>query len=158
VDLSGVAKEGESPRVDANDIEQSIRCALGGEIVSSIKVLDHPFVTPESVETPPEDDGGLASPAFLLEMGKRVSLGVLVFGFLAMLWLFRGRKPRASDEQAVGALPGAEGAALTGAAAGMLPGQAPDVLRQGISRALENNPEEVKRLFLKWASNEKGGS
>ena len=52
--------------------------------------------------------------------------------------------------------------ALAGRAGGgnLLPGSlgegSPDLLRAQISQALQDNPEEVRRLFGKWIESEKG--
>ena len=59
----------------------------------------------------PQETSGYTDPAFQLEMGRRISLGVLVIGALFALRMFRGPK-KASDSAAVGATPqlAAEGA------------------------------------------------
>ena len=38
-----------------------------------------------------------------------------------------------------------------------VPGGRP-ALKQHIARALQENPDEVRRLFLSWAKNEQGGA
>ena len=41
---------------------------------------------------------------------------------------------------------------------GAVGGVDPALLRAQITNALQNNPDEVKRLFLSWAESEKGGA
>ena len=98
----------------------------------------------------PEEGGGFTDPAFLLEMGRRFSLGILVLGALLALRMFRGPKKKASDGAEVAENPQLAGSGvgadylLTGS------GTSPEVLRSQITNALQNNPEEVKKLFLHW--------
>lgn len=172
VDLSasggsgGDANAPAGEKLTKEEIEQAIRTAIGEQGVKSVTVVDHPFVRAEVAEEL-EEEGGLGSQEFLLEMGRRVSLGVLVFGVLVVLFMFRGKKSsKAVEAQAAAALPAGAGAmapalAATAAAPTNLlaagTGQ-PDAaaLREGISRALQQNPEDVKRLFLSWADSDRG--
>ena len=92
----------------------------------------------------------------MLEIAKQASLGLLVLGALLALKMFRGPRRKMDVE-------GMPAAALAGggsqSSAGMLPGMAdanPDLLKAQITKALQDNPEEVKRLFLSWVDNEKG--
>ena len=102
-------------------------------------------------------DGGLLSKDFLLDMARRVSLAVLVIGALLTLKVLGGSKKKAL-------LTGSpEHLQLEGERAGggnLLPGGAEnlnaDAMRARISQALQENPEEVKRLFLSWVDSEKG--
>lgn len=103
------------------------------------------------------EDEGLFTKDFILEIAKRSSLGLLVLGALLALKMFSSRKSAAAAE-------GSPLAALTGqggeAAGGLLPASAGEggsrILKAQITRALQNNPEEVKRLFLSWVESEKG--
>ena len=84
-------------------------------------------------------------------MAKRASLGVLVIGVLLMLRIFS--RPRVRADAAQAALAGAAGPG------NLLAGERgevdPDRLRAHITRALRENPDEVKRLFLAWVDSEK---
>ena len=64
------------------------------------------------------------------------------------------RKPR---KGAVG-LPALSGAAVAGAGPALAVAEGsmdPQVLRARITRALQENPEEVKRLFVNWVESDK---
>ena len=98
----------------------------------------------------PDEGGGFTDPVFLLEMGRRFSLGILVIGALLALRMFRGPKKKASDLAETGEYP-----QLAGEGVGsdhLLPGAEtnPAALRSQITNALQDNPEEVKKLFLHW--------
>ena len=73
-----------------------------------------------------------------------MSLGILVIG--ALLVLKKAGKSKKAPA-------GAEAAALTSGTAGFLPASAdasPEMLRVQITKALQENPDEVKRLFTTW--------
>ena len=100
-------------------------------------------------------DGGIFTQEFILEIAKRGSLGLLVVGALLALKMFGGKKK-------VPPLEGSPVAALTGQSAqvGLLTagagGPESAMLKAQITRALQDNPDEVKRLFLSWAQGDKG--
>ena len=88
----------------------------------------------------------------ILKLLKHASLGLLVIGVLIALKMFGGKKQPASE----GTL------ALASQAPGadkLLPADTtatdPQLLRTRITHALQENPEEVKRLFLSWVEGEK---
>lgn len=161
VDLRGpVTKEGETPKeiLPVKDAEEIIRNALGLKTTDTLKVVNVPFHQ-EAALVPEAPSGGVGSKEFWLDVARRSSLGILVLGALAALKMVQSPKKKAL---AASALPGGEGQlALTGASEGhLLPGGAevsPDLLRTRITRALQENPEEVKRLFMSWVESE-GGS
>ena len=96
-------------------------------------------------------EAGFGGGSFYLEIAKRSSLGLLVFGALVALKLFGGSKKKGGEP--------ALALEAEAAAAGALPAGgegAPEVLRARITRALQENPEEVRRLFLTWAENDEG--
>lgn len=161
VDLRGpVAKEGETPKelLPLKDAEEIIRNALGLKTTDTIKVVNVPFHQ-EAALAAEVPTGGVGSKEFWLEVARRGSLGILVLGALAALKMVQSPKKKAL---AAAALAGSgEGQlALAGASEGnLLPGGAevsPDLLRSRITRALQENPEEVKRLFMSWVENEGG--
>lgn len=160
---TGAAAAQAGAKLAKTDVEEIIRSALGikaGE--GSIKVVDTPFYKPAlaSGENPQEEQTQ-SSRQFYLEIARNSSLGVLVVGALLTMRLLRGPRRKATQTPGAAALPGGQGLALAGGSAGALPGSDmdldPEMLRTRISRALQENPEEVKRLFTNWAESEKGG-
>ena len=163
VDLSPPPKpegqEGEAPKgtsLTVVDIEAMTRSALGLKESDSLTVKETRFAgsAAAAVEVP-EAGGGFTDPAFLLEMGRRFSLGILVIGALLALRMFRGSK------KASGATDASPQLAGQGVGADhLLPGAAanPEVLRSQITNALQNNPDEVKRLFLHWIESKPEGA
>ncbi len=159
VDLTG-ASEPNGPAaatLKKEDAEEIIRSALGiskTDIASRVTVVDAPFhKIPESPDAK-VTEAGLFSKDFLLEVGKSVSLGVLVIGALLMLKIFGGSSKKKMVVTAAGSpeLAGGGGENLLAA-----DGESdPDVVRARITRALQENPEEVKRLFLSWVESDKG--
>ncbi|MCX5684031.1 MAG: flagellar basal-body MS-ring/collar protein FliF [Planctomycetota bacterium] len=144
------------------DVETIIRSALGLKETDTIKVVDTPFraaLAPEAAGT--EETAGEGR-TFYLDMAKNLSMGVLVLGALVALKLVSGGKKRGAAPAA--ALPAGAGAAGAlppgGSLAGSLTSGAvdPALLRSRITAALQENPEEVKRLFLAWAEGNQGGA
>ncbi len=145
------------------DVESIICNAIGlKEETDTWKVVETSFASkPVQADlAPPEPAGGWTSPDFLLEMARRFSLGILVLGALLALRMFRGGR---KDDASAGELTGEQRPALAGGtgsperALATASGEMdPEALRTHITNALENNPEEVKRLFLSWIDSEKG--
>jgi len=111
-----------------------------------------PFPAPAAAPADAGEAEGWLTKDFILEMAKRVSLGALVIGVLLVLKIFS--RPKVKAEAGRPALAAAEaggGNLLTGDRS------EPDAdhLRAHITRALRENPEEVKRLFLAWVDSEK---
>jgi len=155
VDVTGPAKEGGSgePLLKLEDAKEIIRSAIGAK-PEDVTVVAASFPQADAAEEAPAEEG-LFTKDFLLDMARRSSLGLLVIGFLLALKMFRGKKKVQLPNVAL------EGRAATQGA--MLPGGEdaaadPNVLRAHISRALQDNPDEVKRLFLTWAEGRKGES
>ncbi len=123
----------------------------------SLTVKEASFYHDPQIAALGAEDEGLFTKDFILEIAKRSSLGLLVLGALLTLKMFSSRKSAPAVE-------GSPLAALTGqageAAGGLLPASAGEggsrILKAQITRALQNNPEEVKRLFLSWVESEKG--
>ena len=165
VDLSPPEKaEGEQGKsstartMTVKDVEEVIRNAIGLKESDTLTVKETKFAGPAVSLEAADQGGGLTDPSFLLEMGRRFSLGILVIGALLALRIFRGPKKKAPEPAAGTALPQLEGQ-LAGTG-NLLPGAEanPDLLRAQITHALQSNPEEVKRLFLGWIESEKGGA
>jgi flagellar M-ring protein FliF len=181
VDLSTPAtgEAGAGKKLAVTDIEEIVKLALGLKVpvtaagaagtagptgaagatgaigADRLTVKEASFYqAPEAAATAPSEP--LFTKEFMLEIAKQASLGLLVLGALLALKMFRG--PRRKMD--VGGMPAAALAGGGGPSAGaMLPGMAdanPDLLKAQITKALQDNPEEVKRLFLSWVDNEKG--
>ena len=161
VDLAG-AKEageagGEAKRLALADVEEIVKTALGLNVDKGDKLVvkEATFYRAPEVAAAAGKSDGLLSKEFLLEVAKRSSLGLLVLGALLALRMFRAPKGRAA---AMEGRPAAAALGAAGATAGLLPAAAEgdsDVLRAQITKALQDNPEEVKRLFLTWIDSEK---
>ena len=161
VDLSGPEpKEGEeappAAKLTIKDVEEIIRNAIGVTDNDSIKVVDTKFPRSDAELAAAEaKEPGLFSKGFLLNLARRGSLGVLVIGMLLALKMLGGSKKATGEGEGAPALEG-----QASPLAGMLPGQQVEVnaqaLRGQITRALQDNPEEVRRLFLRWAESGKG--
>ena len=155
VDLSAPAKAGASGAAAAplavKDIEDMIRGAVGLRQQDTLKVVSVPFQAAAAQPAEAAQPEGFFNKDFLLEMAKRGSLGILVIGVLLMLRIFS--RPRVKADAAQAALAGAAGSG------NMLTSDRgevdPDRLRAHITRALRENPDEVKRLFLAWVDSEK---
>ena len=155
-------KNAAATMMDANQVTDIIRNAtgVGQRTGDKISVVQAAFYHP-AAQTPGQEQGQ-SNREFYLEIAKRGSLGVLVIGVLLALKIFRGSRKKAA--LAAGAAGSAAGAlALQGqiGSAGMLPSGGEtnlELLRARITRALQDNPEEVKRLFMNWIESGKGES
>jgi flagellar M-ring protein FliF len=158
---SGSAATPPAPTVKVADVELIIRSALGLKETDSIKVVDTPFSHATAADAPSADEEATTDKrAFYLDIARNASLGVLVLGALVALKIVTGGSKKRSNLMPVAGLPaGAAGAALAGGGTLALPPGAesdPALLRSRITAALQENPEEVKRLFLAWVEGEKG--
>jgi flagellar M-ring protein FliF len=144
------AEAPKTPPMTIKDIEDIARNAIGLKESDSLSVKETTFASAgELTLEVPEEGGGFTDPTFLLEMGRRFSLGILVIGALMALRMFRGPKKKIPAEASQA--PVSQLAGQSGQAEALLPGDTnPDVLRSQITNALQNNPEEVKKLFLHW--------
>ena len=160
VDLSAAPQQG--AKLTLQDAEQIIRGAIGLGEDSRLTVKEAAFYQPPAPEALPQE--GWLTKDFLLDIAQRVSLGVLVIGALLALKMMGGARGKTAAEAAALTAAGAGAPALAsnGSAGRMLPagldGSDPERLRAHISQALQENPEEVRRLFMSWAKSEKEGS
>jgi flagellar M-ring protein FliF len=149
VDLTGAAEaEGEdapAAKLTVTDVEEIIRQATNAE---NIKVVDASFHQPRAAAGAEAEQAGFLNQDFLLEIAKRSSLAVLVIGALLALKLFGG-----SGKAKQAALPG-EGQQTTVQQVGS-GGSAQ--MRAQIAQALQQDPEQVRQLFLSWAKSDGGG-
>ena len=145
-----------APNLKAADIELIIRNALGLKETDAIKVIETPFRRAQPSETAAAEETSTESRTFYLDVARHASLGVLVIGALVALKIVSGPRRKGAG-MPMGAL-----AAGTSGAGGlpMLGGGAeenPAVLKSRITAALQENPEEVKRLFTAWAEGRQEG-
>jgi len=133
---------------DVKDIAQKATGASEEDITVKVATFHRPWA---ALEGPPEKEEGFFGKSFILEVARRMSLGLLVIGALLALKIFGSGK----GKPGVAALDGraSEGGNLLPASAAPADAEA---LRRRITRALQENPEEVKRLFLNWVESDKG--
>jgi len=121
---------------------------------AEVEVIDTAFHKPPPAMSEDEQAAG-ESKEFYLDIARRASLGILAVGALLALKMF-GKGKSAKGEPA----PALEGQAAAAGAGHLLPAPEsqmnPEAVRRQITRALENNPEEVSRLFSSWVSSEEG--
>ena len=127
-----------------------------GTETDSLTVKEASFYRDPQIASLAEEPEGLFTKDFILEIARRSSLGLLVIGALVALKMFAGKKKVPElNGSALAALAGP-----SGEAAGLLTGGGnrgdAAALKAQITQALQNNPEEVKRLFLRWVDNGKG--
>jgi flagellar M-ring protein FliF len=139
------AEGGAAPaeKISDQQVSKIVTSALGlREGTDTIEVVKTSFYQAPVPSADEAADG--AQMQFYLEIARKLSLGILVIGALVALWMLRGTKKKA-------AAPDAQGQA----AAGMLPaGQSPQLARSRIAGILEQNPEQVKKLFHSWVEGE----
>ncbi len=144
------------------DVEEVIRGAAGLTETDELKVVVCKFNRPLP-EIPDEADeaGLLADRGFYLDLARHGSLGVLAVVALVVLKVFGGSK-RKARAVAEGETPAPLDAGhmrgtlnLLAGGAGLPAGQA-DQLKSHIAAALQQNPEEVKRLFRTWVEGREG--
>ncbi|MFA5784533.1 MAG: flagellar basal-body MS-ring/collar protein FliF, partial [Phycisphaerae bacterium] len=128
------------------DVELVIKNALGLKDTDSLKVVPVKFNRPVMAEVVEEEQPGLAR---FMPIIQNASLGIMAICALLVFKMFAGAgKKAAAADQSQAQLPqGMEGMGLLTAA----PEAAePVVLRRQIASALQNNPEQVKKLFASW--------
>lgn len=146
-----------APQLDAKDVEDVIRNAIGLKEADALKVVSMPFHRPAAPAEEADAESAFASPQFYLDMARHGSLGVLVIGALLMLKIFGASKRKLEPAPTGAGLEFPAGPAQFLTAGG---GAAPNAtqLNQRIAAALQDNPEEVKRLFRTWVESEQGGA
>ena len=154
----------EAKTMTKEDVEALVRGALGLQLGAdggqdALSVVTTSF-QPVATAAADAGGGGMFSTANLVDIAERASLGLLVIGALLALKLFGGSKkePQAAlpnetkPAQALAAAGGGKEALLTASEA-----DSPNQLRDRLTRALRENPEEVKRLFMSWVQSDQGG-
>ncbi|MHC4757261.1 MAG: flagellar basal-body MS-ring/collar protein FliF [Planctomycetota bacterium] len=125
------------------EVENLIKNALGLTTADSLTVVQADFykpVIPVDIEEP-------SSTGRYLAIAKQASLGIMAICALLVFKIFGGAKSKAGTETAGQQLPQGQ------AAAGLLPaagGNESLVLRRQIATAMQDNPEQVKSLFMNW--------
>jgi flagellar M-ring protein FliF len=160
VDLSpppapqGAAGAAPATTITKEAVRDIIQKALGLPDPNSITVQETSFYRPVAATAGAAAEEGLFTKDFLLEIARRASLGVLVIGALLALKIFGGGSGKKLPAASTPALT-AEGAQPAGL---LTAPQGADarLLRTRITNALQENPEEVKRLFLNWVDSERG--
>lgn len=160
VDLSGqTTPEGDETTaavapLKLEDVKAIIQAALGLKDATAIEVKEAPIYQNPTQTAEQVEEAGMFSLDNILRIAKQASLGIFVMGALLMLKIFGGKKP--APAEAAEGTPVLEGQ-TSGAAGNYLPaGVDPNALRSRITTALQENPEEVKRLFLSWVEGEGG--
>ncbi len=156
VDLSGSSDPNDPAAASAvtltiDDVKTIIQKALGLKDASAIAVQEASFYQPPVEPELPEP--GMFSVDNIMKYLQQISLGLLVLGALLVLKMFGSKKISKIELAAVLEGQPAEAENLL-PASGV--GMTSDALRTRITHALQENPEEVKRLFLSWAESEKG--
>jgi len=147
-----------APNLKAADIETIIRNALGLKETDAIKVVETPFHRTQPSEAAAAEEASSDTRTFYLDVARHASLGVLVIGALVALKVVSGSRKKG------GAMPAGALAVGQTAAVGALPmaggggEENPALLKSRITAALQENPEEVKRLFLAWAEGRQEGT
>jgi flagellar biosynthesis/type III secretory pathway M-ring protein FliF/YscJ len=140
--------------ITLKDAEDILRGAIGVGPTDTLKIVNTPFHHSEQeAQAAKADEGGFFNKDFILEIARRSSLGILVIGVLVMLKIFGGSKSKGGSAKVLaGATAGAQGALPAGAGDGDVDAEA---LRGRITAALQENPEEVKKLFLSWVESDR---
>lgn len=137
--------ESAAPIVELTEVEQIIKNALGLKDTDSLKVVQARFNRP--IESMPEEQPS-NWPRYMA-IARNASLGIMAVCMLLVLKIFGG----ASKKAAKGAVQTTELPAGIETQA-LMPAQAqvsePLMLRRQIASALQNNPDQVKRLFSSW--------
>jgi len=138
------AEEQASKIMELSDVEQLVRNALGLTETDTLTVVEAKFYRPAQPLLEEEPSNW---PRYIA-IARHGSLGIMAICALLVLRIFSKARKKAASAVAVEQLPEGQGAV------GFLPAggesSEPLVLRKQIAGALQNNPEQVKRLFSTW--------
>ncbi|KKL67672.1 hypothetical protein LCGC14_2132630, partial [marine sediment metagenome] len=157
VDLSAREAEGEmeaepAPKITEKDVQAIVASAIGeGATEADVTVVNSPLERRAADLAGDADEAGMFDRDFILEIAKRSSLGVLIIGALLALKMFGGSKKKSAAMALEGEVVEGEGPLSLAGGQGE-----PKALRARITRALQENPEEVRQLFLTWVQSEQG--
>jgi flagellar M-ring protein FliF len=157
---AGGATPPAAPNLKAADIETIIRNALGLKETDAIKVVETPFHRAQPSEAAAAEEASSDTRTFYLDIARQASLGVLVIGALVALKVVSGSRKKGGAMPAGALAVGQTGAigALPMVAAATAGEENPALLKSRITAALQENPEEVKRLFMAWAEGRQEGT
>ena len=155
-----------TPVMTVQDVERIVRAAVGIGEKDTIEVVSVPF--PRLFDAADPDDAAemIIGPMLVMEWIKQGSVAVLSLAAVMVVWLLsRPRRVQPAKSASASAMTGLapvapSPAALPDATIGLLPGLTEvdlnaERLRAHITKALQDNPEEVKRLFLSWVDSDK---
>ena len=143
-----------APALTIADVQTIIRNAIGPLATEqNIKVVNTPFYHPPPATDQQAQEDAQSKRQLYLDIAGRGSLGLLVVGSLVALKLIR--RPR-KESTGLATLGSEAGSGQPQAALAAVDSMDPQVLRARITRALQENPEEVKRLFMNWVESDKG--
>ncbi len=132
--------------MSVDEVRRLVARAIGvgndQKIEDTIEVVDRTFQGAKLAGIAGMPGDGQNPMELYFEIARRSSLGLLVVGALVALRIFRGPRTKPSDvtvTDEANALPDGANAGEKIAA------------RDRISRALQENPDQVKKLFLSWA-------
>jgi flagellar M-ring protein FliF len=129
--------------MSVDQVKALIKNALGlKENVDTIEVVNTKFYRPVEVE--PQKTANWPK---YLAMAKQASLGIMAVCALIALKMFGGTKTVAGAPQLAGS-PEAAQQLMAGGGQQMLP--APNMMRDQILVALQQNPDHVRRMFTNW--------
>jgi flagellar biosynthesis/type III secretory pathway M-ring protein FliF/YscJ len=123
-------------------VARAIGLGTDQKIEDTIEVVDRKFQGAKLAALANMPDDSQDPMELYFEIARRSSLGLLVVGALVALRIFRGPRSKPGDvtvTDEANSLPDGAGQGEKLAA------------RERISRALQENPEQVKKLFLSWA-------
>jgi len=133
------------PIMAVADVNEIIKKALGPKVEEGgLKVVNIKFNRPLKSLVSEDEGAGLD----LVAIAGQASMGIMAVCALLALKLFSGSKKKAASNITGLQLPEGESAVEQLAPAGTEP--EPVMIRRQIASALENNPEQVKRLFVSW--------
>jgi flagellar biosynthesis/type III secretory pathway M-ring protein FliF/YscJ len=124
------------------DVEEIIRNALGLKPTDALKVVDARF---HAAAAPLAEEEENPWPKYMA-LAQHLSLGMVALCAVAVFRIFSRARGKAATETAGAPSQGGGPAGL------LLSGEPSDpmVARQQIARALKQNPQQVRQMFLNW--------
>jgi flagellar M-ring protein FliF len=134
------------PIMALTQVENLIKNALGLTEADSLTVVEAEFYSPQI----PVDLEEPSSIGRYLAIAKQASLGIMAVCALLVFKIFGGANKKAAVAAASPQLSQGQGAAGLLPAGGGGSGNESMVIRRQIAGAMQNNPEQVKSLFMNW--------
>jgi flagellar M-ring protein FliF len=143
-DVNNVQTQASTTKImEVSEVEQIIRNALGLKGTDALKVVDVKFRRQPVNPLDQEQGGGLD----FIAIARQASLGIMAICALLVLRMLKSAGKKAHKES-LQAMPPELGNSTESVRE--LPGASPTLLRRQIVAALENDPERVRNLFVKW--------